>query len=194
MSNIFIPDLGCATDWSAIDDIDINCPDDGTLSEVQYVLMMDTTHFPALGNVLSLLPDWTDSGDWIGAIDNSSATGFFAKQLVGVGNVSTAAPSTRQMPGHKQSMGEAVSTLSFKLMSLPDSIYDFLNNLRATASLPRIWLVTVGGKMFGGPAGIELDSLSIPFALAEGVDSYEEQVVTMNWKAKTAPLRIASPV
>lgn len=194
MSNIFIPELGCATDWSAIDDIDINCPDDGTLSEVQYVLMADTTFYNTAASVSGLVSDWTSSVEWVDAIDNSSALSTKAKQLVGVGNVSTAAPSTRQMPGHKQSMGEAVSTLSFKLMSLPDSIYDFLNNLRATASLPRIWLVTVGGKMFGGPAGIELDSLSIPFALAEGVDSYEEQVVTMNWKAKTAPLRIASPV
>jgi hypothetical protein len=194
MANNFVPDLGCATPWQLIVDVDLNCPDDGSLSEIQYVLLADSVQYPTAASLLVALPDWTMAADWTAFIDNAEAVGVKAKQLVGVGNVATGAASTRQMPGLKQSKGEAVSTLSFNLKSLPDSIYTFLNKLRSSSALPYIWLVTVGGKMFGSPSGINLDSMEIPFALAEGADSYEEQVLTMTWKSKSAPLRIATPV
>jgi len=193
MANDFIPDLDCASPFIAIDAPDENCPDSGDLSEVKYILLADSaTLTPA--QVSTLLPDWTDSADWAAAIDNAAVDGSKIKQLLVIGNVTTAEPSTRQMPAHKVSYGEAVSTLTATVKTVPDNLYSFLNKMRVSSALPYLWFVTVGGKMFGSPTGIELDSKNIPFALAEGLDSYEEYQIIFTWKAKAAPLRIDSPI
>lgn len=182
----------CVCDESpfiAIDDISLNCPADGIYSEIQYLLLADSTQSPAV-----VPTDWTLALDWAAVIDNATVDGTKIKQLVGIGNVASGEPTARLMPGRRTVYGETTYTLTFTLKSITATIYTFLQKLENCPSLPIFWFVTTGGYMFGAPTGIVASTKRFPFTLAEGEDSYEEYQIILEWKAQTRPLRIVSPV
>jgi hypothetical protein len=184
--------IPCLCDDSAfitITDVDPDCPPIGDLSEVVYLLLSDTSQA-----VPPVPADWTLPADWAAVIDNAVNDGTKIKKLIGVGRVESGEPTTRLMPAHKTIYGETTYTLTFRLKSPDQTLYDFLQKLENCPSLPNFWFVTVGGYMFGAPEGIVSASMRPVFALAEGEDSYEEYDIIINWKSRTRPLRIASPV
>ena len=192
MANDFIVPLDCATPWSTIEDINENCPEIGDLSEVKYLFLADGLLTTA--QIALLLPLWTNPVDWAAAIDNQELLGAKIKQLLGIGSVTTAAPTVREMPARKKAFGTRTSTLVFKMLSLTDNLITFLRRVQSSGVTPYIWFVTTGGKMYGAPTGIVSSSKDVSFNLASGSDSYEDRDLTITWDAIVEPDRIATPV
>ena len=188
--NLFIPACDCdGSAFSALPTQNINCPFDAFQSEIQGILLSDTSQptppTPA---------DWNLEADWDAVIDNADATGAKIKYLLGIGNVTSGEPTVRIMPGFRNIFGETTYTLTFNLLDMDPQIHTFLQNLENCPSMPRIWFITVDGIMFGAPTGIVTSSKRFPFVLNEGEDSYETNQLIFEWKAKTRPMRITSPI
>jgi hypothetical protein len=188
--NVFIPLCDCdQSAFIAIPDISESCPPDGVFSEVEYILLSDSTQSPIVAPT-----DWNLQADWDAVVDNAAPDGTKIKKLIGIGNVTASDPATRIMPAFVEIVGETTYTLTFTLKAITPEIYNFLQNLENCPALPRLWFITVGGYMFGTNDGIVLSKKLAPFVLNEGQDSYEEYQLILSWKAKTRPERIVSPI
>jgi hypothetical protein len=188
--NEFIPILDCdESAFITIEDINENCQANGDLSQIKYLLLSDSTQNPP---VLPL--DWTDPIEWAAVIDNSVNNGTKIKQLLGIGGVEEAPGAERDMPAHKTVFGENTYTLTFRIASPTQAVYNFLQKMEASRALPYFWFVTVDGIMFGSPVGIVSSSKRTPFKLDAAKDAYEEYEIILTWKSYTRPLRIVSPI
>ena len=188
--NQFIAACACdGTGFSALPEQNINCPLDAFQSEIVGIALSDTSQA-----VPPVPLDWTLAVDWDLVIDNTDATGARIKYLLGIGNVTSGEPAVRVMPGFRSIYGEATYTLTFNLLDMSAEIHTWLQNMENCPSLPLLWFVTVDGIMFGAPTGIVTSSKRFPFVLNEGEESYETNQIILEWKAKTRPMRITSPI
>ena len=136
---------------------------------------------------------WTDPTYWATAVDNTVTDNSAFKYVVGIGGLPAAEKTEIELPKNKVRALDRTYTITFSVRNLTDNHYAFFQSLQCGWTGFQFWYETVGGRFFGGETGITPSKVDVDFSLSEGVDDYEEAVLTLTFEACGDPPRTDSP-
>lgn len=152
---------------------------------------------------LIIMPDGaTEPLDWTGAptvtavtgeVDNADTVGGKSKHLVGEGGIAAPEKVVDEYPKRKTKTSFRTYTLTFVVKNLGDDQYDFLRQLQCGDTQFVIWYANVGGHIFGGANGVDIDSIDVDFVYSEGRDDKEQATIIITWEADGDPERGNAP-
>lgn len=182
----------------------VDCDDTLVLGAID--VNQDCTNYPQKYSQicdLVLRPDGANAPlDWTGAptvtavtgeIDNADTVGGKSKHLVGEGEIQAAEKTSDEYPKRKTKVNNRLYTLPFTIKNLSDEQYEFLRQLQCGVTAYRISYANVGGHIFGGAEGIDIDSIDVDFIYSGGRDDKEQAVITITWSADGDPDRGNAP-
>ena len=123
---------------------------------------------------------WTNSTDWEGVIDNESTDDTKGKYLVGIGSFTPESLVEVSLSGGRFIENrERTYALNMAVVNIADEHNDFCRKLQTNLRRFDFWLVTVDGRIVGGPNGIRSFRVNADFVLAAGAGSYEVWNITL---------------
>jgi hypothetical protein len=166
-----------------------------------YALIFEPTDAATLLTPASLVADMAVAADWTGKIDNSVTDGTKYKYLMGKG--SQGDPTDTEIDGVKNAVvvTDRTRTVTFRILDITsDATYDALRRMQCGDILPRFFILTKGGYIFGDKnvaapdRGIVPDSVKVTFPRAEGKDAIDTAVLTIVYSGLTDPDRALNPL
>lgn len=138
----------------------------------------------------SLPSDWTSVSAWASVIDNTISGNTKGRYIVGEGSIPKAEGEEVEYPGRKSRIVSKEYSLSLDVKNV-DSLaqYNFLKQLQCGVTDYKVWIETVGGRLFGGPSGIDINGLDSDFPKSGGRDDKALAIVSVKWEADGDPLR-----
>lgn len=137
------------------------------------------------------LTNASDETEWNGRISDSSTDEDAIRKLVVVGGVALPEVVTKEISGQRTVNINKKRTLTFTVDELSDLNYDALTQLQCNRRV-LIWFETVGGKLFGGNTGIEVD-LDLDLELLEASGELQTVKGTGKWNSRFMPQGMTSP-
>lgn len=127
-------------------------------------------------------------------IDNTDATDVAQKRLFVSGGMPESEEITVVTNSFQEVTIKRTFTITATLYTFGGDTYDYLRKLQCNKVKPKFDFTTDGGKLFGKDGGIEPSKFALDFVLEEGEESVEKWIITIQYKAKTAPDRLDSPL
>lgn len=188
----------CATDnvWPAIP-VEQECPSyEQSLSQVSGLIIIPTG-----------APDVFD--DWAGdnptqvyvndSVDNTLADNTAAKWLIGIGGVADPEEILLPYPLLQEVVVERTYTLTFRVLNLGNTMYDFLTKLQCGALNFTFYYNDLGLQnsntkyVYGVDGGLVPYSVDVDFPKGGGNDDRNFADIIITWKAKGDPDRGVLP-
>lgn len=180
------------------------CPDCDalTLPTVDFAECDIESRESEICTIYMALDDPMNPGNPAGTIDMSTPAGITTAVTAGdlivftvIGDAPEPEQTTRVVSKRRTIMGKKTFTINATVDDMNDTNYEALRELECGGSR-RIWLGTIGGRLFGDPTnGILADvSKSNPMVLDRGEDTYERGEMAFTWEMTASPPRGIDPL
>lgn len=182
-----LPDTLCgATDLPAL----AQCQDTTTYlqlrSQVSGLLILPVGATPP--------DDWELESDWAGVVDNSDTTNANAKYLVGIGSfLQNGIVEVNLSGGRLIENRERFYRLTFRVLNMNDGHINFGRKLQKNVRDFDLWILTLGDRMIGGPAGMRPYYVNADFVFNEGNNDREQMLIVMDFAFEQFPASTSMP-
>lgn len=187
----------------------ITCPDDCTDVNLLPAIVVEqdcTGYEQALSQVcdLYILPsltgdiftDWNNVGgisnaaqdDGVG-IDNANTDNTKAKWLVGIGGVAEPTETITEYPKLQRKVTERLYTLTFRVLNLVQTQYDFLRQLQCGDTDFKFYYADLAGYVYGIEGGLAPLSVDVDFPHGGGNTDKNLADLIITWRATGDPDR-----
>lgn len=143
------------------------------------------------GTALGGPTDWTQTADWTAAIDNTAADKV--RKLTGIGDLPEPEQEIRIVSKRRKVMGLKNFTLNHTIDDVTDENYNAARELEC-GGVVRLWLRTLGGRLYGGQEGIRASITKANMPLDRGQNTFERIELQFQWEHSCHPPRIADPI
>lgn len=138
--------------------------------------------------------DWKSPEEWSERVSQTDITDKDKiRVLTVIGDKPAPTSTPRVMSNRRRFTPFKEHTINISIDDVSNENYDFMRALECGAE-GIMWYETIGGKMFGGNAGIQKVTLALDDLLPSGEGEYETLGGTATWRAKLHPDRIDSPI
>lgn len=178
----------------------ITCPEDCLSADLPPVDFQDctesvTTEESEITDVListgTVPSDWTTAIGWSGIISQSGSNSI--RRLTGIGDIPLREVTSREISGSRIVPGKANYSFNFDIDDVTDLNYTLMRRMQC-GGLYKIWYITAGGYLYGGPTGIEVNVSNAGEVLARGEGTYNVFQFLFTWQAGCEPERILNPI
>jgi len=138
------------------------------------------------------LTNWTNPAEWAGRISNTSTAATAIREMTVIASIADPTVTEKKISGGRTIYSPQEFTIAGRIDDNSDTNYDFMRATGCNRQY-RMWYSTLGGKLYGGNAGI-LTNLRMWETVAEDDLEYAVLNVQLKWKAAFAPLRIPNPI
>jgi hypothetical protein len=135
--------------------------------------------------------DWTSTASWNAILGQSGSNNI--RRLTGIGDEPIPEPLSRAISGGRTISENYKHTINFWVDDLSDANYSFMQRLQCGGSF-RMWYQTIGGFLYGGPNGIQVNVSSAAEVLERGENSFATLQYVFKWTAGCNPDRIETPI
>ena len=189
----------------------ITCPDDCTDVNLLPAITAEqdcTGYEQTLSQVcdLYILPsltadiftDWNDGtsnaaqDDGVG-IDNANTDNTKAKWLVGIGGVAEPAETVTEYPKLQRKVSERLYTLTFRVLDLVQTQYDFLRQLQCGDTGFKFYYGDLAGFVYGIQGGLSPLSVDVDFPKGGANTDKNAADITLTWRSNGDPDRNENP-
>lgn len=125
--------------------------------------------------------DWTSSTDWEGVLANDDTANAYGKYLMGIGSLPQPEEFSQRVVDGVEVVFLKEYTLDFKVNTLTDQTYSFLQALQCNPVNYTMWFYTMGGYLHGGATGVQPNFTNVNFEYSEGKASVVTATVNMRW-------------
>lgn len=161
-----------------------DCAPEINLSEIKRLFVARPT--------ATAFTDWKLAAEWTTRLSQDGVEPNAIRELTVIGDMPAGSNITRDISnGRKIQIGKD-RTVNFTVDETNDENYEFLRSTECGGKY-RMWFETMGGKMYGGNAGIKAN-IVMDDVLARGVEEIETFTGVATWRAKFSPERITSPI
>jgi len=137
---------------------------------------------------------WVLVSDVEAIIDNTDTSNSAGKWLVGRGSVGRPSEVVVELGKIHRQVSHRIYTLEYEVNIRENGVYAFLQTLQKNYTGFTFWYNTLGGRLFGGSAGIEPDFVTAWTEYSEEADALERGFIQIQWRADGDPLRTLATV
>lgn len=138
------------------------------------------------------LTDWTDLGEWSGRLSNTSANADAIRFLTVIASIADPTVNEKKISHRRTVYSPQEFVVTGGIDDNSNLNYDFMRATGCNRQY-RMWYATLGGKLYGGNAGI-LTNLRMWETIVEDENEYATLRLQLKWKNSFAPLRIDNPM
>lgn len=154
------------------------------LSEIKRV-------FIAKGNAAPFAT-WTAAAEWTDRLSQSGVEPDAIRELTVIGDMPAGSSVTKDISNGRKYVVGKDRTINFTIDDVSNKNYEFARSTECGGKY-RLWIETMGGKMYGGNSGIKA-SVAMDIILNRGTDEIETIAGVATWRAKFSPERTESPI
>jgi len=126
--------------------------------------------------------NWTDAAALLDTIDNTDTTGAKGRMFLCTGGIEQASDTDVTLGRGNVRTVRRAWTLEALPIWFENEQYAFLRHLqRRNNRAWRIWVITKGGRLLGGPTGIRPNFITGGMAYGAGKDDREQARLTVRW-------------
>lgn len=177
----------------------ITCPTDCTailptvsFSQCAPALLQAQVSVIYLSNDGYALTDWTNPEEWASRISASGSNANAIRELTVIGSIAAPTQTEKKISGQRRVYSPQEFVLAATVDDNSDTNYEAARATGCNRQY-RMWYGTLGGKLYGGNAGILVNWRGWE-EIAESDDDYAILKLEMKWKSQFAPLRIDNPM
>lgn len=138
------------------------------------------------------LTDWTNPAEWASRISNDSTNANAIREMTVIASIADPTVTEKKISGGRTVYSPQEFTITGRIDDNSDTNYDFARATGCNRQY-RMWYGTLGGKLYGGNAGI-LTNLRMWEGIPEDDLEYAVLNLQLKWKSSFAPLRIDNPM
>ena len=176
----------CATDCDqplAAVEFD-DCAPEINLSEIKRM-------FVAKGNAAAFL-NWAQAAEWTDRLSQSGVEVDAIRELTVIGDMPAGSGISKDISNGRKYIVGKDRTINFTIDDVSNQNYEFARSTECGGKY-RVWIETMGGKMYGGNRGIKA-SVVMDILLNRGDGEIESIAGVASWRAKFSPERVDSPI
>ena len=137
------------------------------------------------------LTDWTDSAEWLAAIDNDGEVGGEIRQISIIGSLPEPESTEIPMSLKRKAYPPKMFSIPFKVDEVNDDNHEFMRTMSCNSSF-LAWYAT-DEYMWGGNDGITVQ-ITMHEIIPETTAELYHFVGTMTWENKFPPERTTNPL
>lgn len=176
------------------------CPDDCSVAvpTVEFSDCAPEINAAQIKNIYTRLPgypfaNWENPTEWADNISNSSSSVLAVRKWTVIGSKPRPQQTEKKISHDRIITGNKNHVLNIKIDETNDTNYENIVRNSECGGQRAFWYETVGGKLYGGNAGI-LGSVIIDDVIVEDSEDIERFEGEIKWSAKFHPERITSPI